>query len=357
MLHSSERKGIAQNQSDMGNVVTLEVLSDISPKILAKANTKDALPTQTVYAARNGAYSPLAPIDEGAVPPILHVVWGRPLPSDKGYGGVDRVLDDNSFTGCCDQMIELALRSYLAHIPEGFWIYFWNMGGWDLVGYLHHIGLNGTSIRPMSFDPKIQLAGESELLQVYQSLSSVVPRSDFVRYTVMRNYGGSYVDLDGVMVRPLPFDGVPRINISPTKARDKHQNCTGEGYIREPETCILSNNMFVGFPIGHDIFNIIIGTIRSEIRTCGGKSFFCYGPNWVSTTLRAGNISNVADVGVQPLQLLRNGAEYKKQKSILVSHLDFDFGDLKCSNQKISALCKMYNMSTITVDVTVPALP
>lgn len=51
----------------------------------------------------------------------------------------------------------------------------------------------------------------------------------------------SYIDLDGILVRGLPYDGVPRLNLSPTVAVDDHLTCAGGGYFRLPGTCILSN--------------------------------------------------------------------------------------------------------------------
>ena len=172
---------------------------------------------------------------------ILHVIWGRPLPTDGGYAGKERILDNETFTGCCDSLIELALRSYISILPEDFKILFWNMGGWNTEKYLTHIGLADKNILPMNFDPTKELAGDQNLIEVYEKLSSVVPRSDFVRYAVMRNYGGSYVDIDGIMVRPLPLDGVPRVNLSPTKATGGHITCSGKGYVMQPGSCILSN--------------------------------------------------------------------------------------------------------------------
>ena len=139
-------------------------------------------------------------------------------------------------------MIELALRSYLSILPEDFTVRFWNIGGWDMEKYLEHVGLLGGRIEPVKFDPEEELEADPDLREVYRGLASVVPKSDFVRYVVMRNYGGTYVDLDGVMVRHLPLeDGEPRINLSPA-AMDGYQNCTGDGYSRKPGTCILSNS-------------------------------------------------------------------------------------------------------------------
>ena len=88
-------------------------------------------------------------------------------------------------------------------------------------GFLRHIGLsnkgeeskeehhdvNASSssssclIKPMDFDPKIEMSHEPELISIYEQLHAVVPRSDFVRYYIMEKYGGSYVDLDGILGR------------------------------------------------------------------------------------------------------------------------------------------------------------
>ena len=44
-------------------------------------------------------------------PQILHVLWGRPLSTiDRTFAGKERKFDEDSFTGCCDQLVELALN-------------------------------------------------------------------------------------------------------------------------------------------------------------------------------------------------------------------------------------------------------
>jgi hypothetical protein len=53
--------------------------------------------------------------------------------------------------------------------------------------------LNGMNIALKEFDPNVELADDSNLVKVYGQLTSVVTRSDLVRYTVMRNYGGRSV--------------------------------------------------------------------------------------------------------------------------------------------------------------------
>ncbi|KAL3788192.1 hypothetical protein HJC23_004659 [Cyclotella cryptica] len=263
-------------------------------------------------------------------PRILHVVWGRPLPTDKGYNGKDRVLDNSSFTGCCDGLVELALRSYVKSLPNDFDIYLWSMGGWDSSGFLKSVGLNGMNIVLKDFDPNVELADDLNLVKVYGQLTSVVTRSDFVRYTIMRNYGGSYIDLDGILVRGLPYDGVPRLNLSPTVAVDGHLTCAGGGYFRLPGTCILSNGIFVGFPVNHTIFRTILGEISVTERTCGGTNFFCYGPNWISQTLLHHGISNIAEIGIRVEPILRNNGDYKSIDSVLVV---------------LSELCNRFNMT------------
>ncbi len=197
-------------------------------------------------------------------PKLLHVLWGRPLQDiDKTFDSKERTFSENSFTGCCDQLLELALKSYMKHLPSGYQIYFWNIGGgWDLNGFLRHIGLsnkgeeskeehhdvNASSsssssclIKPMDFDPKIEMSHEPELISIYEQLHAVVPRSDFVRYYVMEKYGGSYVDLDGILVRSIHTrDGVPKMNLSPTEQSTLDlQTCAGSGYFRQPGKSLI----------------------------------------------------------------------------------------------------------------------
>ena len=186
---------------------------------------------------------PVGEVDTSEAPRILHIVWGRPNQTDQGHKKKARILDDKSFTGCCDNMIHLALKSYIAMLPNDFRILFWNLGGGlDTNAYLEHIGLKNETIIPMTFDPLAEFANETNLIELYQSLS-IVPRSDLARYALMRNYGGNYVDLDGVMVRPLPLDGTPRFNLNPHPKTHHAPNCSG----RPEGQCVLSNGKLNDF--------------------------------------------------------------------------------------------------------------
>lgn len=275
---------------------------------------------------------------------VLHFLWGHPSADERGYAGKERVFDNSSFTGCCDTMAELAIRSYAHHLPNhALWL--WNMGGWDAEGFIQHIGMQDR-VQIKVFDPVNEFPDDSVLQGVFHTVHRMVPRSDFVRYTVLRNYGGSYIDLDGVMVRP-PFDDLPRINVSPTPSKEPHvQTCANVTYVnRAPGTCILSNGAFINFPRNHVVFSILLNTIRKENRTCGGTQYFCFGPTWQSKVLRENGISNVEQVGVKPTVLLRNKGAYKKQETVIVSHWDFDVGDIDCGRPIVSDFCAFYGMA------------
>ena len=192
-----------------------------------------------IQTTRQDVIHPVDGVDRSESPRILHVVWGRPSTTEIDPKKV-HIIDDKTFTGCCDNMIHLALKSYLAMLPNDFRILFWNLGGgFDTHAYLEHIGLKNETIVPMTFDPLVEFANETNLIEVYQSLNrSVVPRSDLARYALMRNYGGNYVDFDGVMLQPLPLDGTPRFNLNNYHKGTRHApNCSG----RPPGQCVLSN--------------------------------------------------------------------------------------------------------------------
>jgi len=58
-------------------------------------------------------------------------------------------------------------------------------------------------------------------------------------------------------------------------------------------------------------------------------------------------ISDVRNVGVRVSPLLRNDGSYKRQKTVVVSHFDFDVGDMKCDRSDVLAeLCKKFNMTS-----------
>ena len=295
-------------------------------------------------------------------PQILHVLWGRPNSTiDSTYNGKARTFDEDSFTGCCDQLVELALKSYMENLPRGYTIYLWNIGGWDSVGFLRHIGLDrndkeGVVIKPKTFDPQIEMAAdEPQLIHIYQQLQAAVPRGDFVRYYVMKKYGGSYVDLDGVLVRSIPYEeGVPMINLSPTKSKRLNLlSCTGRGYVRQPGACILlSNGLFVGFPANHAIFHIIMMTIKKEARTCGGKRYFCYGPQWMTRVLLNEGIRHMSDLGIEVGPFLRDNGTYKHESAVFIAHLGLGkghselVGDSVCHASAMhSELCQKFNVT------------
>ena len=305
-------------------------------------------------------------------PKILHVLWGRPLSTiDRTFAGKERTFDEDSFTGCCDQLVELALKSYVENLPKGYSVYFWNIGGWDSVGFLRHIGLytdndddddESVTIKPMEFDPQIEMAAdEPQLINIYQQLQAVVPRGDFVRYYVMKKYGGSYVDLDGVLVRPIPYKvGIPMMNLSPTSQTNLDLlSCTGRGYVRQPGACILSNGLFVGFPADHAIFHIIMMTIKKETRTCGGKSYFCYGPQWMTRVILNEGIRNMADLGIEVGPFLRNGGSYKHESEVFIAHLALGTGNSKMvgnslchASAVLSEFCQKFNVTERSRDTS-----
>jgi hypothetical protein len=268
--------------------------------------------------------------------------------------------------------VELALKSYVENLPGGYTIYLWNIGGWDSVGFLRSIGLydgviedgsgatssfSSTSnvvVKPMEFDPKIEMQEEHELMNIYDQIQAVVPRGDFVRYFLMKKYGGSYCDLDGVLVRSIPYkEGVPMMNLSPTSQDTADlQTCAGKGYFRQPNTCILSNGLFVGFPANHVVFQIIIDTIRKEKRTCGGKLYFCYSPQWMTRALLDAGIGNMADIGIVVGEFLRNNREYKWHDEVFIAHLGLGFGDTKLVGDSLcrasavhSELCQKFHVT------------
>jgi hypothetical protein len=304
-------------------------------------------------------------------PQILHVLWGRPLSTiDSTYNGKERKFDEDSFTGCCDQLVELALKSYVENLPKGYSIYFWNIGGWDSVGFLRHIGLytdnddddESVAIKPMEFDPQIEMAAdEPQLINIYQQLQAVVPRGDFVRYYVMKKYGGSYVDLDGVLVRSIPYkEGIPMMNLSPASQTNLDLlSCTGRGYVRQPSACILSNGLFVGFPANHAIFHIIMMTIKKETRTCGGKSYFCYGPQWMTRVILNEGIRNMADLGIEVGPFLRDNGSYKHESEVFIAHFGLGIGNSKLVGDSLchasavhSELCQKFNVTERSRDTS-----
>jgi hypothetical protein len=340
-----------------------------------KETTSPAADQQQHYKQYNLTFS----IEQNKHPPkLLHVIWGRPLPSiDKTFNSKTRIFDNSSYTGCCDQLVELALKSYVKNLPGGYTIYLWNIGGWDSIGFLRSIGLHNdaeegatssssssshTVVKPMEFDPKIEMIEEPELIHIYEQVQAVVPRGDFVRYYVMKKHGGSYVDLDGILVRSIPYqDGVPMMNLSPTAqntAKDL-QTCAGRGYFRQPHTCILSNGLFVGFPANHVVFHIIIDTIQKEKRTCGGKSYFCYGPEWMTRALLNAGIGNMADLGIVVGPFLRNNGEYKRHNEVFIAHLGLGHGDSKLVGDSLcqasavhSELCQKFNVTERSRDTS-----
>ena len=285
-------------------------------------------PTATVSVAEDDDKRQHKTADD--VPKILHVLWGRPLPTDKTFNGKPRKLDNSTYTGCCDELVELALKSYIANLPQGFVIYLWNTGGFDSVGFISSIGLllndegsgQRISIQARDFDPRVEMEGEDpNLIRIYDSVKASVPRGDFVRYYVMKKYGGSYCDLDGILVKRVPHNGMePMINLDPSWVKG-YQNCTRRE--SEPGTCTLSNNLWVGFPPNHVIFNTIIDRIASENRTCGGESFYCYGPQFMTKTLMDdAGLNNVEkQLGVEVGPFLRNDEAYEMYERVFVAHI------------------------------------
>jgi len=299
-------------------------------------------------------------------PRIWHVMWGVPNESidRKAYGGKIRTFEPDSFTGCCDKMIELSLKSYIANLPSDYQIYFWNIGGgsnWS-TRYLEHIDLhNSNKVRPMLFDIEKEVGDDKVLSAAYASLPEVVPRGDLIRYIIMRNYGGSYVDIDGVLVKPLPYVGMPVINLSPAKtSADKpdHMTCTGEGFTQEPKTCILSNNLFIGYSKNHKLFQIILDTVKSNvdekgILSCKLGRIFCLGPNFITSALSNSGIRNISDLGVLTGPYLRDGGTYKSNEYTFIAHIGLNKGDSKfvgdgfCdANKMVSELCQLYISTT-----------
>lgn len=287
---------------------------------------------------------------------VLHFIWGYPSADERGYADMKRVIDNSSFTGCCDRMVELAIRSYVYHLPDHkLWL--WNMNGWDSEGFLHHRGLDHR-VETKVFEPEVELPGDAVLQSVYSALTTMVTKSDFVRYTIMRNYGGSYVDLDGILTKPF-FDDVPRINVCETVAalegnskvgHTSYQTCNNVTHNpRKPGTCILSNGMFINFPRNHIIFETLLRVIRDEKRTCEGIGFFCYGPKWMSATLKQFGISNIEDVGVKPTAILRQYRLFLSQETVLIEHLDFDVGDITCNEPMIDIFCRTYGVK-VTIE-------
>ena len=91
----------------------------------------------------------------------------------------------------------------------------------------------------------------------------------------------------------------------------------------------------------------MLRTIEVEKQTCDGKNYFCFGPQWYTNKLVKAGISDLTvDLGVKASRLLRNGRAYKSDKSVVISHLDFDDGDMRCDkNNLLKELCKRYNMT------------
>ena len=63
----------------------------------------------------------------------------------------------------------------------------------------------------------------------------------------------------------------------------------------------------------------MLRTIEVEKRTCNGKNYFCFGPQWYTNELVKAGISNLTvDLGMKASRLLRNGRAYKSDKWVVI---------------------------------------
>lgn len=208
------------------------------------------------------------------IPRILHTVWISPSQTETGSRGKLRTLNHSQFTGCCDMAITIALKSYVKYY-KGYRIWIWHRNDWNVDEFIYKIGLS-EHIEPHFFDISKELPMFPELPNVTSVIKSVVLWSDLIRYAVLYKYGGSYVDLDSIAVRPPILNMRTLSNLSPARIRGfKGIDCPE--YVVGDTKCILSNGLFVNYPKKHVLFESAFRYIVKHKYACS-RNFFCYSP-------------------------------------------------------------------------------
>ena len=279
----------------LATIITVSTF--IGPLHVAAADAEVAVAPQDI---------PLEQLQQpGEVDGPIHFIWRVPHTNEREINDKPRVFTNGTLTGCCDGVVALALACALVSNPNTE-VWLWSEQHWsDKLLRLRLV--NSERLFFKRFVVSELAAGMPNIIEAF---SEPIPTwkhqsvvwSDVARYLILNKHGGSYIDADICMARPLPRVPGPVFAQCPTRPQKNFIPCDkfGLGTIAEQDRCAYSTNGLFNLPKGYWLFNHTLSRIASQ-RSIVGKFFNVFGPLFLTSTAYHG----MQDDGLRPPYVMR----------------------------------------------------
>eukprot|EP00049_Salpingoeca_infusionum_P019709 m.362865 g.362865 ORF g.362865 m.362865 type:complete len:624 (-) comp21079_c0_seq1:268-2139(-) len=228
---------------------------------------------------------------------VWHFTWKRPELDEKDFNGEHRHgFEPLTATGCCDMTVGVAIGSVLLHYPEAI-VLLWSND------------VDEEQFRREVVDsPRLRIVRTNELeltkdtpaeawFRYHKKTSAeTVKWSDLMRYVIMYRFGGSYLDADAVMIKPIhntfQQNHVPNCNTTRvfSYVDDSVDKGSVPGYIKDATVSVkreyyfhYQNGLLFGFQANDELWPIVIDKFVKAF--AASASFFAGGPQDFSSAI------------------------------------------------------------------------